>query len=220
VLHAEEDPVVAIDPARYGPDLTCVCVRRGLVVESIHTWGQVDLSESVDRIREVLEEVGVRPWSGGLGQVNAGTYSAGIATRRPARRLIEPGAGKLIVDEIGLGAGVLDRLVELGYRAEGFNGGSSPRDKDRFANRRAQAYWILRELLERGEIALPADEALAEELLATSWRPTPEGRVKIDAKDDIKSRLGRSPDKADSVVMSVGGEAAKKRQFSAGIVTR
>ncbi len=212
-LHAEDEPVVAVDPARYGPDLTCVAVRRGLTVESLHTWGQVDLSESVDRIREVLEEVGVRPWSGHP------EVSRHIAIHR-RRRPMEPGAGKLIVDEIGLGAGVLDRLKELGFRCEGFNGGSSPHDKDRFANLRAAAYWLLRERLEQGHIALPPDEALAEELLATSWRPTPEGRVKIDAKDDIKSRLGRSPDKADSVCMAIGGEAVKPHRFSAGICTR
>jgi hypothetical protein len=133
---------------------------------------------------------------------------------------MEPGAGKLIVDEIGLGAGVLDRLRELGYRAKGFNGGSSPRDKDRFANLRAASYWMLREKLEAGEVALPADEGLAEELLATSWRPTSEGRVKIDAKDDIRSRLGRSPDRADAVCMAIGGEAGKRQRFSAGICTR
>lgn len=224
VLHGEEEAVVAIDPARYGPDLTCLAVRRGLTISAIHTWGQVDLSESVDRIREVLEQVGVRPWAGGAGSSpgwsDAGRYSGGVATHRPARRLIEPGAGKLIVDEIGLGAGVLDRLNEMGYRCAGFNGGSSPENKDRFANLRAAAFWMLRERLEAGEVALPPDERLAEDLLATSWRPTSEGRVKIDAKDEIKSRLGRSPDRADAVVMTIGGEAGKRQRFSGGIVTR
>jgi len=60
--HAEEEPVVAVDPARMGPDLTVCAVRRGPVVERIISWGRCDLSESVDRIREVLQEAGVRPW--------------------------------------------------------------------------------------------------------------------------------------------------------------
>jgi hypothetical protein len=79
---------------------------------------------------------------------------------------------------------------------------------------------MLREKLEVGDVALPPDEGLAEEILATSWRPTSEGRVKIEAKDDIKSRLGRSPDKADSVVMAVAGEVARKRRPTGGIYTR
>ena len=62
--HAEEEPVVAVDPARYGPDLTCCAVRRGPVVESLRSWGRCDLSESVDRIREVLRRARVPPRDG------------------------------------------------------------------------------------------------------------------------------------------------------------
>lgn len=45
------------------------------------------------------------------------------------------------------------------------------------------------------------DEALFEELLALRWRPTPQGKVQLERKDDLRSRLGRSPDRADAVAM-------------------
>lgn len=104
-----------------------------------------------------------------------------------------------------MGAGVVDRLTELGYSVEPFNGGQSPWavvDREKFANRRAEAYWRLRELLERGELALPPDQELADELLATTWRPTAEGKIALPPKEQIKQVIGSSPDKADAVAMA------------------
>ncbi len=213
--HAEEEPIVAVDPARFGPDLTCCAVRRGPVVESLHAWGRCDLSESVDRIREVLQAAGVRPsgeWKKVLVEQPWPESPRGVKRRVPPH-------GRVIVDEVGLGAGVLDRLKELEYRTYGFNGGRSALDGDRYLNARAEAYWRLREKLEAGELALPPDEKLMDELIATRWRPTPEGKVRIEAKDDLKARLGRSPDRADAVVMAVAGEVARKRLPLAGIAT-
>ena len=213
--HAEEEPIVAVDPARFGPDLTCCAVRRGPVVERLHAWGRCDLSESVDRIRDVLQEVGVRPW---------GDWKKVLVERpwpespRGVNRRVPP-RGRVIVDEVGLGAGVLDRLKELEFQTEGFNGGTRPSDGGRYLNLRAEAYWHLREKLEAGEIALPRDEKLFDELVAIRWRPTPEGKVRIEAKDDLKARLGRSPDKADAVVMAVAADAMRKKRPRVGIAT-
>ncbi len=86
-------------------------------------------------------------------------------------------------------------------------------------NRRAAAYWTLRRRLEDGTLALPPDDELFDELLAIRWRPTPEGKVRIEAKDDLKARLGRSPDKADAVVMAVAGDVSRKRLRRGGIAT-
>ena len=176
------DLLVAVDPARFGPDLTAVAVRRGPVLEQLVTFGgRLDLMETVERVREVLDRVGVRPWSGGH-------YAYGC----------------VVIDEVGLGGGVLDRLKELGYRCKGFNGGRSPRDGARFANLRAESYWRLRERLEAFEVALPPDEELAEELLATSWKVTADGKVALPPKEELKAQLGRSPDRADAAVMALG----------------
>jgi len=46
-----------------------------------------------------------------------------------------------------------------------------------------------------------------DELLALRWRPTPEGRIRIEAKEELRARLGRSPDRADAVCMAFGYEA-------------
>jgi len=179
-------PIVAVDPARYGPDYTVLAVRRGPVPQKIVSWGQVSTMETVGRLQTELRRVGVLP----------------------------DGSGYVIVDEVGLGAGVLDRLKEIGYRyhAYPFNGGRRAHDQPRFLNARAESYWHLRQKLEAGEIALPRDEMLFDELVATRWRPTSDGRVQIEGKDDLKARLGRSPDRADAVAMAFYRFAAGGRE--------
>ncbi len=91
--------------------------------------------------------------------------------------------------------------------------GSAPtqwRDKARvleFVNTRAAAWWALREALDPAngqEIALPPSRNLRVELCSPKWEKMATG-VKIEAKKDIKSRIGRSTDEADAVVMAWWG---------------
>ena len=75
-------------------------------------------------------------------------------------------------------------------------------DPERYANERASAFWPLRMLLEEGLITLPADDRLQEELVQTRWGVTSAGQIRIEKKDALKARLGRSPDRADAVAMA------------------
>ena len=116
--------------------------------------------------------------------------------------------GTVVCDVVGLGAGIVDRLREMGYRVRAFNGGSFTSQQAKFLNLRASSYWNLRCLLEEGKIALPRDPGLFEELLAIRWFPTSEGKVQLERKVDMKRRLGKSPDKADAVSMAFGARGA------------
>ena len=51
---------------------------------------------------------------------------------------------EVVVDEVGIGAGVVDRLREQGYSVSGVNVGGVARDSEHFANLRAEGYWNLR----------------------------------------------------------------------------
>ncbi len=83
-----------------------------------------------------------------------------------------------------------------------FNSATSSSNPARFTNLRAEAFWELRTLLEDGQIALPPDEKLAEELSQSRWHVVPSsGAIRIEPKDDLKSRLGHSPDRADAVAI-------------------
>jgi hypothetical protein len=115
-----------------------------------------------------------------------------------------------VVDVIGIGAGVVDRLRELGVAVDGFNAsaGTSRRDASRemgMANCRAAAWWGLRELLDPSrshDIALPPDDRLTGDLTAPHWRVMSGGKILVESKDDIKKRIGRSTDDGDAVTMA------------------
>lgn len=73
----------------------------------------------------------------------------------------------LRIDEIGVGKGLMDRLTELGYYTDGFNASRRPRGElagTRFQNDRARIAYAFREALIQGEIAIPPDEMLLQEL--------------------------------------------------------
>lgn len=119
-------------------------------------------------------------------------------------------SGYASIDTIGIGAGVFDRLAEQGFDLEGFNAGESSRYTDssgeiEFANRRAEAWWNLRELLNpanNNNIVLPDDEELLGDLVTPHYKTTSLGKIQIESKDDIIKRIGRSTDRGDSVVMA------------------
>lgn len=103
------------------------------------------------------------------------------------------------VDEIGLGAGVLDRLVELGVRVVGINVAKAPRDRDRFENLRAELFWNVREAIEQDALSLPADSLLVEQLAAIRYEFTSRGRIKLESKATMRT----SPDRADAVALAL-----------------
>lgn len=191
------EPVVAVDPARHGMDRTAVAVRRGRRVEQLVTWGGASTTETEQKVERVAHGAGVRP-----------SHDAPLKVKRLMREKGEPVPwGSVVVDEIGIGAGVMDGLEESGWPCRGWKGSRKADESGQFANARAEAYWTLRELLEGGKVSLPDDRKLREELLAVKWSPNSRGQVQIESKDDLKSRLGRSPDRLDAVTMAVHQES-------------
>lgn len=126
-----------------------------------------------------------------------------------------------IIDLIGIGAGVYDRLREQGLAVKPFNASTSPpaglKDRSRqleFLNLRAAAWWQFRELLDPAfgsNICLPPDDRLTGDLCAPHWKMTSSGKVQIESKDDIRKRIGRSTDDGDAVVMSFYEEPESRR---------
>lgn len=117
-----------------------------------------------------------------------------------------------VIDVIGVGAGVVDRINEQGnYDVRAFNAGERTDFHDRsgelgFADKRSAAWWNMREILENEPAALPPDDRLTGDLTAPRWRMTSGGKIKVESKDDIKKRLGRSTDDGDAVVMAFWNE--------------
>lgn len=188
--------VVAVDVARFGRDRSVLCVRRGPQVLGFTFWQGEDTQETARRVHRAVE------------------------------RLHEQGEGPVetvVVDVVGVGSGVADKLDETlseitwqvtrgryrhrlrtrSPRLEEFRGGKAALLSEQYRNLRSQAFWHVRKRLEEGEIALPPDEGLRRELVAIRAEVTPDGRVAIESKEAIKRRLGgESPDRADALSMS------------------
>ncbi len=107
------------------------------------------------------------------------------------------------VDVIGLGAGVYDRLRDLGAYVLPFNASERAYEPTRFKNRRAEGWWQLREWFEEGLVDMdPVDEDLAGQLSNIKFWYDSSGRVQIESKDELKKRGLPSPDHADACMMS------------------
>jgi hypothetical protein len=112
------------------------------------------------------------------------------------------GADIAKVDDVGVGGGVLDRLKEQRISALGVGAGRAPTDPRRFANARAECYWYLRELFEKGEITIdPDDEVLAEQLCSIRYSLNSRGLIQIESKEDMRARGVASPDRADGLML-------------------
>jgi hypothetical protein len=107
----------------------------------------------------------------------------------------------VIVDASGLGAGVADRLSQIGFDVRRHIGGARAHQSSKFTNRRSEVFWTVRTLLERGAVDLPHHERLWGELTAIEWGTDPGDRLKLETKELLRSRLGFSTDYSDAVAM-------------------
>jgi hypothetical protein len=114
------------------------------------------------------------------------------------------------IDVIGIGAAVVDAmrmLVEartIPVNAAGKGPGGDWSGTLRFTNKRAEMWWRMRDLLNPAngyKVALPRDPALKTELCSPRYFMMSNG-IKIESKEDIIKRLGRSTDRADAVLLA------------------
>ena len=172
---------IGCDVARYGSDETVIAIRRGGRVEPLLVYAQKDTMET------------------------AGLVKAAHA---------ETSATAIKVDEIGIGAGVVDRLRELKCPATGVNVATAAAEPERFTNLRAELWWNLRERLDPNPrvnpnpIALPPDDQLLADLTNVKYKIDSRGRIQLESKEEIKKRLGRSPDRGDAVVLAYAPSVA------------
>jgi len=136
----------------------------------------------------------------------AGAFCAGqviMYRRNDALVIIDLGGG--------YGSSTFEHLKENKVEVRGYKGAEatarrSHDGKLRFTNTRSAALWIFREALDPGQpggspIRLPNDPLLLADLTAPTFEPTPNG-IRVESKEDVCDRLGRSTDDGDAVVMA------------------
>lgn len=118
---------------------------------------------------------------------------------RCAEEIDEYNADAVFVDTVGLGAGVYDRLKQMGYGDVIYEAVASARadNSDRFANKRAEMWARMDEWLLSGA-DIPDSDLLESDLLLLGYGYDSHNRLKLESKKE----LNRSPDVADALAMT------------------
>lgn len=147
------------------------------------------------------------------------------------RRIIDKERpAKVCIDCIGIGAGIVDRLLEIGYdMVEGVNVARSANDKDKFRNLRAELWHDMREwLTQELPVQVPDSDELLGDLTSLGYKYDSSARLLIESKEDLRKRGMKSPDTADSLALTFyvgdyyqhGGYVAKRLpDKAAGMLT-
>jgi len=117
--------------------------------------------------------------------------------------------GVINLDIGGIGGSVFDSLSPMYENVVAVNsaGASTYRDKSgklKMRNTRAEMYWRMRDALDPNggdDVALPPGNEVVADLCSARYKPTTSG-VLVEDKDDIKKRIGRSPDKGESILLA------------------
>jgi hypothetical protein len=115
---------------------------------------------------------------------------------------------EIMVDSIGLGSGVADRLRELGYNVRDVNVSESSAMNPQAARLRDELWLNVREWLNQRTCKLPKQDDLRAELCSPTYTFTSTGKIKVEGKSDMKRRGMRSPDLADALCLTFAGGAA------------
>lgn len=166
--------VWGLDVARFGDDRTALVKRFGnTVLEPARSWRSLDLMTVAGIVKKTFDET-------------------------PKR--LKPHS--IMVDSIGLGAGVADRLRELSLPVFDVNVGESAPNDDKFVRLRDELWWKGREWFLGRDVKLTDDDTLIGELSSVKYSYTSSGKIKVESKDEMKKRGVMSPDIADAFLLT------------------
>ena len=172
-VNSTQPLIVGCDPARFGDDACAICYRRGRQAYHLKTYRK----QSVVDVANILTSI--------------------VLNDKPVRINIDVG---------GLGAGVYDLLVDRGYGdiVRAVNFGSKAQDEERYGNRRAEMWARINNWL-NGELPvsiIDKEQLLFTDLTAPEKKYDRLSRLLLEAKDDIKKRIGRSTDIGDALALT------------------
>lgn len=170
-------PVWGLDVARYGNCRTALAKRQGnTLLEPVKSWHKRDLME--------------------VAGIVAAEYEDAPSDERPA---------EILIDSVGLGAGVLDRCREMALPVRGINVGETASGRSRFQNLKAELWWRCRDWFDARDCSIPRDDRLIGQLVTVKYSFTSSGKIKIEGKEDMMKRGLNSPDEADAFVLTFAG---------------
>jgi len=175
-------PVIwGVDVAYQGDDYSALCKRQGnCILEKLRKWNKTDTMQTTGYVKAEWDAVQGTP--------------------------LQP--VEIIVDAIGFGAGVADRLHELGLPARGINVAELPSMKGSYRNLRGELWFKTKAWFESRMVSLPKDDELLADLVSVKYfPPDSSGKIILESKDQTKKRIKRSPDLGDALVMTFASDA-------------
>lgn len=170
--------VISCDVARFGSDETVIAERVG------------------QRCRIVESYTGRKPRITATGPAQGDLVQTAGRIIEHAKRHPLPHV-RLVIDDTGVGGGVTDILRNQGWNVSAFNGGEQAHNPLRFPNRRSELWFMMAAQLPG--LDMDTDDQLEIDLTEPRYRYDLRMRKVVEAKDETKKRLGRSPDRADAV---------------------
>jgi len=166
---------LGVDVARFGSDKTVIAARDTRCIQDIRTYSGISTMETVGWVRKAMEDMDCRPEN-------------------------------VMIDDTGVGGGVTDRLHELGLSVVPVDFGSKAYEDTKFKNRRTELYWNMRKAIipEATEpLFIPTKyNSLRKELTQPRYKMTSDQTIQLESKDELRKRLGRSPDESDAVALT------------------
>ena len=182
-----------------GPDDVSASMRR-TPDEQDYAFAQkrqgIDVARFGDDRTAICKRQGIRVWPM-IEMRNARSHE--VAARVAAEKEQWGGEAEFVDNTGGYGAGVVDALLQGGHHPVAVEFAGRPID-ERYLNKRAEMWFLMAEWVKRGG-ALPNDQVLSRELTAPTYT-FQNGKFRLEDKDQIKARLGFSPDLADALVLT------------------
>jgi hypothetical protein len=168
-------PIIwGLDPARFGADASVLIKRQGsCVTEPPRRWRNIDL------------------------MVLAGAIKHEYDLAHSARPML------IVVDSIGIGAGVVDRLQEQALPVLGVNVAESPTNATNYMRLRDELWGRMREWLATRTVRLPRDDLLRGDLVAPKYTFSSTGKLTIESKESMRRRGLPSCDSADALMLTL-----------------
>jgi hypothetical protein len=113
-----------------------------------------------------------------------------------------------VLDEGGLGYGILDRLTEQRYKVRGVNFGWKAKNQVMYQNKRAEMWGMMRDWLRTASVA--PDRQLRSDLTGPKTKPNSSGSIALESKKDMKARGLASPDAADALAVTFAFPVAQR----------
>lgn len=167
-------PYWGVDVGRFGDDSSALAKRKGnRLLEPVKEWSGKDTMQTAGIIH--------REW---------------LDTPEPLRPV------SIFVDVIGLGAGVVDRLVEMELPAVGINVAESASADDRFVRLRDELWFAGKDWFAAKDCTIPNDEKLIAELTTVTFDYASNGKHVVQSKKDMRKEGRSSPNKADAFLLT------------------